>query len=220
MTFIAAGSFPMGLKDAYRSEGPVHVVKVEAFCMDTTEVTTAAYDRCMRDGPCNSFGLMPICNAVSHRQDHPMNCVNFDEAVRYCDYVGKRLPTEQEWEYAARGREGRTYPWGEAEPNSQLCWRAGRTCPVGSFPADRSPWGVIDLAGNVSEWTASFGSRDYLSPADPSRRVVKGHCWMFSGPAEVPSGRRWQSDPTERSHYYGFRCARSASPAPRDATTP
>jgi len=96
------------------------------------------------------------CNAdVPGREAHPVDCVSFFDAAAYCAWASKRLPSEEEWELAARGTEGRRFPWGEASPVGRDCWNRGSSCPVGSFPQGHSPLGVDGLAGNVSEWTES-----------------------------------------------------------------
>jgi formylglycine-generating enzyme required for sulfatase activity len=92
---------------------------------------------------------------------HPINCITKTQAERYCAAQGKRLPSAAEWEFAARGTDGRSYPWGNDDASEQVCWQGRhdadfkKTCPVGSFPAGASPFGALDMAGNVAEWTST-----------------------------------------------------------------
>jgi hypothetical protein len=123
MVSIPAGSFMMGSDDGYANEKPVHRVSVAGFAMDVTEVTTAAYTACVRAGRCSAAGTDELCNyGHSDKNNHPINCVDWDQATAYCGSVGKRLPTEEEWEYAARGTDGRKYSWGNEEPGTRACW--------------------------------------------------------------------------------------------------
>jgi formylglycine-generating enzyme required for sulfatase activity len=147
------------------------------------------------------------CNAGSPaRLDHPINCVTWHEAAAYCSENGKRLPTEEEWEWAARGQSaGQPYAWGSAAPDTQLCWsgklsRLG-TCAVGTFPSGDAPGGIHDLAGNVWEWTAS--------EMDPGRRVYRGGAWNSKNPSVVRSSYRGMDPDAVRSASIGFRCAKS-----------
>lgn len=149
-------------------------VTVAPYCLDVTEVTVKAYAACVRKGQCRAAGDLvdgpragflvhrsEYCNANrGDRQDHPVNCVDWHQAATYCKSVGRRLQTEEEWEWAARGgTQDLTYPWGEEEPRRQLCWSGPGndrgegfgTCPVGKYPRGDSPFGVKDLAGNVKE---------------------------------------------------------------------
>jgi formylglycine-generating enzyme required for sulfatase activity len=138
----------------------------------------AAYASCVRCGPCSSaattadWPTIPddvrakrsvSCNGGrTDRHDHPVNCVDWEQSGVFCRAQGKRLPTDEEWEWAARGEgQGRTYPWGNAAPDLQVCWSGKQerdgTCAVGSFPEGDAPGGIHDLAGNVSEWTTGYG---------------------------------------------------------------
>ena len=207
MVPIPAGTFTMGDDKTTDKSGDV---KVAAFCMDRTEVTVTAYAACVKAGGCTPANTGSFCNAgVAGRQNHPINCVDWNQAEAYCQAQGLRLPTEEEWEYAARGTDGRLYPWGNAAPSNQLCWnRSGHsnsTCAVGAYPKDRSPFGLVDMAGNVSEWTSSL-----YSDSD-SNRVFRGGSGRFGHPSDVRSAARDRFDPSVLYGLLGFRCAGSAA---------
>jgi formylglycine-generating enzyme required for sulfatase activity len=168
MVGVPGGTFKMGFDDGYVNEKPVHEVSVASFSMDVTEVTVAAYKACVDAGSCNTTDLTrgAYCNwEKSGRSAHPINCVDWNQATAFCSWAGKRLPTQEEWEYAARGgSEGRKYPWGASESAKKLCFNRDHwpfaafntgTCSVGSFPTDKTKHGVMDMAGNVSEWTST-----------------------------------------------------------------
>jgi formylglycine-generating enzyme required for sulfatase activity len=231
------------------NQRPAHRVEVSPFEMDVTEVTVADFRACAEAGACKatstietSGGLSvdarrayePSCNAGQAGRDiHPMNCVDWTQASAYCRWAGKRLPTEEEWEFAARGTEGRLYPWGDAAPDEALvnacdpscvnlmvsrgqAWRSEftrddgfpETAPVGSFPAGRSPFGLFDMAGNVSEWTSS----EYCSYMDgrcsAERRAIRGHSWLDDYPRWFSGTARTAAVPSFRHSNLGFRCAR------------
>jgi formylglycine-generating enzyme len=221
MARLPAGRYRMAEREGYEP-------KIAAFCIDRTEVTVAAYAACAARGACT-----PAAATISHpgatpaeveewsrwcnrdradRRDHPVNCVDWRQADAFCRAAGKRLPSEEEWEWAAHGaRPTATYPWGEASPRGRVCWNEdghGRpagprgTCPVGSHPEGDSPQGVKDLGGNVWEWTASFNR-------DGPERVSRGGGWYYTSPKTVSAEyRQWQV-PELRSATLGFRCARS-----------
>lgn len=209
MTFIAGGSF-----DGH---------DIESFCLDTTEVRVSSYERCMRDGKCGEAGKEwgldgdyspgDYCNRNhDDRGSHPMNCVDWKQAVAFCAWAGKRLPTQWEWEWAARGRDrGWTYPWGDApEPSCErVVMREGadgcgkdRTWAVGSKPKGNSRDGVSDLAGNVWEWTSS---------KEGERRIVRGGSWDLDFPGLFRASYRFDVLPADRFLGVGFRCARTAA---------
>jgi formylglycine-generating enzyme required for sulfatase activity len=212
MAAIPGGSYTLGDRH--------DTVTVAPFCLDITEVTVDAYAACVGSGRCTAdhpgqwtpdgttFTADARCNyGVGGRGSHPMNCVDWGQSGTYCGAQGKRLPTEEEWEWAARGgSQGRVYPWGNAAPDFQLCWsgltrRAG-TCSVGSFPAGDAPGGVHDLAGNVWEWTSS--NFDVTGAA----RVIRGGGWGDVDASGVRSSYRDGNAPSYRYHGLGFRCAR------------
>ncbi len=184
--------------------GTVMGVQIVPFFIDRTEVTVAAYRACTScttpntdERPCN-WGR-------SGRDNHPINCVDAMQADAYCAWRGGRLPTQQEWQLAAQGEEGREYPWGDAEPSTQLCWSGVRTrtgtCVVGSFPSGRSPFGLEDMSGNVGEWTSS---------SENSFRYYRGGCWNDSDPDGLRMNYLIGTAPSDRSSGVGFRCARGA----------
>ena len=226
MAQIPAGMFLMGdpAADDPPSQ-PVHGVALSAFCLDVTEVTVAAYGACAAPG-CTAPGSGRACNqGIAGRDNHPINCVDWNQARAYCRWRGGDLPTEAQWEYAARGTDGRTYPWGNDAPMSQLCWSGGgatlaNTCPVGSFPSGASPFGALDLAGNVWEWTldwygayvGSVGTNvtDPAGAASGISRVNRGGAWGNALEIDVRPMIRFGGRPTRRLESLGFRCARAA----------
>jgi len=219
MIFIPAGAFMMGSNAGDPDELPIHQVTLSAYCIDVTEVTVAAYRACTAPG-CSTPNVGGACNwGVAERDAHPINCVDWNQALAYCRWRGADLPTEAQWEYAARGSDGRTYPWGSATPSSQLCWAGAgsrtSTCPVGMFSSGNSPSGVMDMAGNVYEWTADwmgpYGSGAVSDPtgsASGTFRVFRGGGWGNSATLYMRSAGRDGQVPTYRDAIDGFRCAR------------
>ena len=251
MVAVPAGAFEMGSPEGTgdADEHPRHVVALSAYCIDRTEVTVAAYAACTAAGAC---GAPPLtvnwasysvddaarfsrwCNR-GDRPDHPINCIDWGMANAYCAWRGGRLPTEAEWEYAARGSDGRIYPWGDAAPDARRLNACGSECaalsrrplyagddgwattaPVGSYPAGASPSGALDLAGNVWEWTADwygpYGAEPQTDPQGApagTSRVSRGGSWNGStADAGRAADRDWL-DPKVRETGLGFRCARS-----------
>jgi formylglycine-generating enzyme required for sulfatase activity len=218
MIAIPGGRFFMGSNDA-PNEKPQHQVTLRPFCIDKFEVTTEQYKACSDSGGCLRAGTTndvpsmtdaehaaydPLCNArdPAARGKHPINCVGYDQAAKYCKDVGKRLPTEAEWEFSARGPDGRKYPWGDEEPTSTLLnacdkrcadWgkKAGvkvtsmftaddgwaATAPVGSFPKGASRYGLDDVVGNVWEWVAdwydTYPSEEQADPSGPPKGELR-----------------------------------------------
>lgn len=218
MVSVPAGTFPMGCDSSRASERPRHLVNVAAFAIDATEVTARDYDACRFAGACKSSGLRDgeasLCNDARTKPDHPANCVDWRDAHAYCAWAGKRLPTEEEWEYAARGPDERAFPWGDAAPTSTALNALGEgdgfagTSPVASYDAGRSPFGVWDMAGNVWEWTESAWSDDYASPREYDLKVVRGGGFGSASPALLRTTTRGSHRDVFRDAHLGFRCAR------------
>jgi formylglycine-generating enzyme required for sulfatase activity len=183
-------------------------------------VTVAAYSRCVTAGKCSAAGATGACNGrAADKGAHPINCVDLDQASAYCEWVHRRLPTEAEWEYAARGTDDRNYPWGNTDVTSQLSQRANwnrtppGTMPVGSFPDGASPFGAVDMAGNVWEWVADwFGPYDSGAQTNPSGprsgilRVVRGGGWQDRIASGLSSAAREGVEPGLSNPNVGFRC--------------
>ncbi len=164
MVLVPEGTFAMGAnQEGELDERPAHTVTIGAFLLDLTEVTNEAYDACVRVKVCAPPGSLegsPLTNGmprVFRLPKHPVVAVSWDDARRYCEWRGRRLPREAEWERAARADDDRRYVWGNEEPEPKRHGAFGgraTTAPVGSFPEGRSAFGNLDLAGNVWEWMA------------------------------------------------------------------
>ncbi len=214
---IPSGSFLYGCNGIVDRECPASEpgrrADLPAFRIDRTEVRVSEYGSCVASGACTPPGVGPGCNwDVSERGDHPVNCIDWDQAATYCSWVGKRLPTEEEWEKAARGTDGRTYPWGNEGASCDVAVMSadgtmgcggGSTSPVGSRDRGRSPYGLFDMAGNVLEWTGS--PHESIAGA----RVLRGGSWQNSALA-MRSSHREAAQPTLRHESVGFRCAQGA----------
>jgi len=237
MIYVPAGPFTIGSDEGENNEKPARTVTLDAFWIDQTEVTNAMFNLCVQDGRCT----LPRKNSSPTRNNYyndakyanyPVIYVSWEQANTYCAWAGSvstgstttRLPTEAEWEKAARGIDGRIYPWGNQTPwiysanyNSDL----GDTSPVGSFPNGASPYGALDMAGNVWEWVADWYSPDYYSnsssttsPTGPNSgryKVLRGGAWDNLDFAVRSTFRNWDS-PTNFDYNfgnYGFRCASS-----------
>jgi len=233
MLYVPAGEFLMGSTDAgvdaavelcrqyydicnhsyYALESPQHTVALGHFWIDRTEVTNAQYQQCVAAGVCQSpavcdRGEPPL--QATPEANHPVVCVTWHEAQAYCEWAGARLPTEAEWEYAARGPGGNVYPWGNTfdgtlsnycdvncdKPSANTAVDDGhaQSAPVGSYPRGASWCGALDLVGNVFEWTADWIG-DYPSTADrPGDRTRKGDTW---GWLALPSSEPPRSRPRQ-----------------------
>jgi formylglycine-generating enzyme required for sulfatase activity len=253
MVPVPAGTFQMGSPEGEgdADEHPQHEVTLPPYCIDRTEVTVAAYAECVAAKGCRAAPLTVnstlytaeevkrysgLCNR-NDRLTYPINCVDWNRAAAYCTWQSKRLPSEAEWEYAARGKGDRVYPWGNEAPNAKRLNMWGGQCvelathevilvaavpddsgswdttPVGRYPDGRSPFGALDMAGNVWEWTAdwygSYATQAVTNPQGPhtgTSRVTRGG-GSFELSTYRIADRNWP-DPEERAFDLGFRCAR------------
>ena len=263
MVLVPAGEFTMGMsaddaaKECKKLHGeqcnkkefildpknmePPHKVYLDAYYIDKNEVTQAEYDKCVFAGKCQSNRNLlrfPLpMQLLLTRPRQPVIEVTWDDAQSYCSWAGKRLPTEAEWEKAARGTDGRMYPWGNEfdGKKANFCdknckkffknndwalnnWDDGYmfTAPVGSYPAGASPYGALDMAGNVSEWVADMYQRDYYSkspeknpkgPDGGTGCVFRGGDWI-AGANYLRVTGRYGDEPGYHYGHIGFRCAR------------
>ncbi|MEZ4278704.1 MAG: SUMF1/EgtB/PvdO family nonheme iron enzyme [Myxococcota bacterium] len=207
---FVAGCDPARGDDCLPDEIPSGVREVEAFAIDRTEVTVAAYRACVEAGACTPPDVAESCNwAQQGRERHPINCVDWEQAKAYCAFRGARLPTEWEWEKAARGSEGRRNPWGDAPADCRLavidegggnaCGAGDTTFEVGSRPAGATPEGILDLIGNVWEWTATVRENGRAP-------VVRGAAY-YSEPGHARASHLLRFNPIGRGPFVGFRCA-------------
>jgi formylglycine-generating enzyme required for sulfatase activity len=244
MVLIPAGDFTMGRSandeftgcqalnqdcqlSAFMDEEPVHHVVLDAFSIDKTEVTNALYKACEDHSVCEPPQASNSNTQTSYYgnpefDDYPVIYVTWDQAKKYCEWRGARLPTEAEWEKAARGTDGRTYPWGEKidESFANFNYSVSDTTAVGSYENGKSPYGVYDMAGNVWEWVADWYSDTYYDrspaenpsgPASGEIRVLRGGSWGLVG-LSVSTSYRYARDPADTSPDLGFRCAKDANP--------
>ncbi len=221
-------------KDALDTEKPLHRVKLVPYCMDELEETVAQYKECSDRGMCRRAGKENVWPGISDAQrkiydplcniadpvglaKHPINCIDWNQAREACESRGARLPTEAEWEFAARGPDGRIYPWGDEPPSAQLLNACGKECvawqkkhhdpdnstpalmydeddgfvntaPVGSFPKGKSRYGLQDVVGNVWEWVADFYAEYDRATASSTVTEPKGPA---TGSDRVIRGGAW-----------------------------
>lgn len=227
LLYVPSGEFTMGSDNGESDEEPVHTVFLDTFWIDKTEVTVHMYYLCVQAGVCKE----PTSKKSSTRSsyygnvefdNYPVIYVDWDMAKTYCEWVGRRLPTEAEWEKAARGENAFTYPWGDDPPNNNLLNynnAVGDTSEVGKYPNGVSPYGALDMAGNVWEWVNDWYSDAYYSNSPPSNplrpgpdsgqhRVFRGGSWNYDY-YFVRSAVRGLSVPSVTFDDFGFRCSRS-----------
>lgn len=222
MVSVPAGWSLMGQDDGPRANQPQHRVYLDAFAIDRTEVTNAAFAEFLAETGYQAKGWDDRLRA--ERADRPVVGVIWREAHAYCQWAGKRLPSEAEWEKAARGEDERLYPWGDRWDSANANMEEsgyGDVLPVGSFPAGASPYGVLDMAGNAAEWVADYFDPDYYTfapdhnPLGPSKvldHVLRGGSWA-SPPRHAQTFFRDSSHSVDPNQRVGFRCALSLSTA-------
>ena len=220
MVKVPGGSFEMGAINAEPDEYPPHKIEVLGFVIDKTEVTVGDYDRCVQARVCRAPKLDEDAKeGVTER--HPVVGVSWYDAVKYCEWVGKRIPTEAEWELAVRAPRFPKFPWDGRFDPMKVNTRGdadgyARTAPVGSFPAGASGLGLLDAAGNAAEWTADwyeatwYGKSPAANPKGPDAgtgsKVVRGGSWSDNDYL-VRTTVRIGIDPNVSNDTIGFRCA-------------
>jgi formylglycine-generating enzyme required for sulfatase activity len=246
MVTVPEGCFQRGSPDGDPDEVPVAEVCLPAFQIDRVEVTVDSYKKCVAAGKCpHPHGTFMeeengeptwkrFCNfGRDDRGDHPVNCVTWAQANTYCAWSGKRLPTEAEWEYAARGKEGRKFPWGGDAPS---CERAimddaggegcgkDQTWPVGSKPSGVGPFGALDQSGNVWEWVEDCWTMKFYATCGTScrspvnrcsnpyaKRVIRGGSYVNKKPAGLRGALRGNYTGNSTTQSIGFRCAKDGA---------
>lgn len=223
MALVPAGEFTMG-STMSADEQPVHRVYLDAFYMDKYHVTVGQYAKYLEATDMEAPPEWDIMNQP-HHQKRPVVNVSWFDAATYCKWAGKRLPTEAEWEKAARGTDGRLYPWGN-EPPTRLHANFGKKqwanhmalVPVGMFEMGKSPYGIYDMAGNAWEWVNDWYDHDYYQkspaknpqgPAKGKSKVVRGGNWLYIQEF-LRSSFRFNAEPSGRQFGYGFRCAKTS----------
>jgi formylglycine-generating enzyme required for sulfatase activity len=215
MVYVPEGIFIMGSKDGNSDEKPVRDVHLNAYWIDKYEVSNAQYAMCVEANICTEPGSTEKYLNSAYA-NHPVVTVNWHQASAYCQWVGGRLPSEAEWEKAARGPDGNKYPWGNASPSySKANYNSyvSDTTEVGSYMEGKSYYHVMDLAGNVWEWVNDWYTNSYdanqinnpLGPSTGQERVLRGSSWI-SDIRYVRSANRDRNDPNKESGDIGFRC--------------
>lgn len=200
----------------------MHEGIVAAFFLDRTEVMLDAYHSCVSKGACVAARTdEPFCNEkLPDHGQHPVNCVDNNDAESYCRFVGARLPTETEWEYAASGgNEERKYSWGAEDPDTKrACYNhPGGSCPVASFAP--GAFGLYDMSGNVWEWTSSWFGPYPEELKTGTHKVFKGGSWSRWQPHWLLNRKRSRWEPVQHNAWLGFRCAKSKLPLECPANT-
>lgn len=217
---IPAGEFVMGCNEAVDDacdddEKPMHSITLSAYAIERSEVTQGQYTACVLDGACDA----PSCAWDCEQPEMPAGCVNWQQAQDYCAWAERRLPTEAEWEKAARGSDGALFPWGDTAPDCTLANMAGcgdSLMAAGSLETGASPYGVLDMAGNMVEMVADWYDASYYEsspasdpagPASGERYAGRGGGFRSEADWLRASKRDWY-DVTDSAASLGFRCAR------------
>jgi formylglycine-generating enzyme required for sulfatase activity len=227
LVYVPEGTFTMGYFGSDQGdERPEHPVYLDAYWIDKTEATNAMYARCVADKTCNPPQFLKSNTRKKYYgnpefADFPVIYVSWEDAKKYCEWAGRDLPTEAQWEKAARGPDGRLYPWGNTQPKNTLLnyLNSGLkdTSKVGSYPEGASIYGAMDMAGNVYEWVndwyspvyyQSLPSENPLGPVSGTFRVARGGAWGYAAEYARTSYRN-RYTPDRSFFSYGFRCALS-----------
>lgn len=236
MVLIPEGSFIMGNNEASGNERPEHKVFLDTYFIDQFEVTISFYDKFLVAA---KYPAPPTWDddAVNQAGNRPAVGLSWEDAEAYCKWAGKRLPTEAEWEKAARGSEGRRYPWGHMQPFVDIAnynrgvWVSdavtlapvesgvgGMSVRHGTKEGGRSPYGLYHMAGNAAEWVADWYEREYYQkspernpkgPGEGDKRVIRGGSWN-DPPAGIRTTARVSAEPDYRDRTLGVRCAMDA----------
>jgi serine/threonine-protein kinase len=223
LLYVPAGPFQMGSDKSSKNVYPLHTIYLDAFWIDQTEITNAMYAKCVTDGACLAPKEVNSHNRLNYFTDeryaeYPVLFVPWNEASAYCRWAGRELPTEAQWEKAARGTDGRLYPWGDQAPSKELLnfdTPLGDTKKVGVYPAGASPYGALDMAGNAREWVADWYEEEYYltspekNPTGPQygyERVIRGGSWG-DDMSQIRTFVRRGLSPIEVSNALSFRCA-------------
>ncbi len=221
MAFVSAGEFIMGSNERWDDESPEHIASTDAFFIDLYEVTNEDYKKFVEATKREVPYHWPNGAIAKGKEKHPVVYVSWFDARDYCEWSGKRLPNEQEWEKASRGEDGFTYPWGHewTLDNSNNPYKNSTgTEPVGSYPKGRSPYGLYDMSGNVWEWVDSYylphpGNTVHRAEYGKDKRILKGGSWFdclsYGCGLSAPTFNRSFFTPEVRNNSFGFRCAKS-----------
>jgi formylglycine-generating enzyme required for sulfatase activity len=225
MNYVPEGNFTMGSDYGFSDEKPARAIYLDAFWIDQTEVTNKQYAACVSGGGCTlpsntSSYMRTSYYGNSEFDEFPVIYVNWNQANAYCSWAGRELPSEAQWEKAARGIDARIFPWGNGTPNDTLLnysQRVGDTTKVNSYEMGKSIYGAYDMAGNSWEWVNDWYSEIYyqsspssnpLGPDTGQYRVLRGGAWFNYG-SNVRSAVRSKNNPTNTYSFIGFRCAHS-----------
>jgi len=222
--YVPAGEFLMGRENAKGTSGPAHKVYLDAFWIDRVEVSNAMYLKCMAAGGCAALASDNTRYQNWIYRDHPVVYVTWEQAKIYCEWAGRSLPTEAQWEKAGRGTDGRLYPWGNEEPSPALANFAGtgihEAVSVYRYPLGASPYGALNMAGNAREWVADWFDAEYYNNSpyqNPQgaqsgfERSLRSGSYNEDG-REILITKRYNHEPGSAGLSRGFRCAENEAP--------